>query len=98
MDDRIMTLHPQGKQGVRIDRAKYDVIRDAILAVLREGGDVRFGGLADTVRDRLASAFDGSVSWYVTTVKLDLEARGEIERVPGSRPQRLRLAEGQGKV
>lgn len=32
----------------------------------------------------------GSVSWYTTTVKLDLEARGELERVPGSRPQRLR--------
>jgi hypothetical protein len=31
-----------------------------------------------------------SVMWYVTTVALDLEARGEIERVPGSKPQRPR--------
>ena len=37
---------------------------------------------------------EGSISWYVTTVKLDLEARGLIERVPRSRPQRLRMAEG----
>ena len=31
-----------------------------------------------------------SVGWYATTVKLDLEARGLIERVPDARPQRLR--------
>jgi hypothetical protein len=36
---------------------------------------------------------EGSISWYVTTVKLDLEARGLIARVPGSHPQRLRMAE-----
>jgi len=92
MNERIMTMHPQGKQGVRIDRAKYDAIREAIIAVLREVGEATFGDLTAAVRGRLAGCFDGSVSWYVTTVKLDLEARGEIERVPGSRPQRLRLA------
>jgi hypothetical protein len=32
----------------------------------------------------------GSLTWYTVTVKLDLEARGEIERVPGVQPQRLR--------
>jgi hypothetical protein len=32
------------------------------------------------------------VTWYVTTVKLDLEARGEVKRVPNSRPQLVKLA------
>lgn len=27
--------------------------------------------------------------WYVTTVKLDLEARGELVRVAGVKPQHL---------
>jgi len=35
--------------------------------------------------------FDGSVMWYVTTVKLDLEARGQVKRVPNSRPQLVKL-------
>jgi hypothetical protein len=35
--------------------------------------------------------FEGSVMWYVTTVKLDLEARGNIKRVPNSRPQLVKL-------
>jgi len=35
--------------------------------------------------------FEGSVTWYVTTVKLDLEARGVVKRVPHSRPQLVKL-------
>ena len=31
MTDKIMTLHPEGKQGVNIDKAKYDVIKAAII-------------------------------------------------------------------
>lgn len=34
----------------------------------------------------------GSVRWYTKAVQLDLEARGEIERVPGETPLRLRRA------
>jgi hypothetical protein len=37
--------------------------------------------------------FDGAVGWYTTTVKLDLEARGVIQRIPKSSPQRLRMAQ-----
>ena len=32
----------------------------------------------------------GSLGWYVTTVKLELEVRGEIERVADIHPQHLR--------
>ena len=31
----------------------------------------------------------GSVGWFTTTVKLELEVRGEICRVDGVSPQRL---------
>ena len=55
-------------------------------------GEITFGELVADVRCELADRFDGSVTWYVTTVKLDLEARGVIERIPKSRPQRICLA------
>lgn len=91
MDDKILTLHPQGKQGVAIGRAKYDAVRAAIVAALQEQNGMTFGELAEAVTQRLAGRFEGSISWYVTTVKLDLEARGMVARVPHTRPQRVVL-------
>ena len=32
--DRILTLHPQGKRGVNIEKEKYRIVRDAIIGVL----------------------------------------------------------------
>ena len=94
MIDRIMTLHPQGKSGVNIDKKKYDVMRQAILDSVRSHGEITFKDLMEDVHRRLEGEFDGSINWYVTTVKLDLEARGTIERIPRSSPQRLRMAGG----
>ena len=91
MDDKIMTLHPLGKTGVNISKAKYEQIREAILASIREHGEISFSDLAADVTRRLEGNFDGSITWYVTTVKLDLEARGEIERIAGKSPQMLRI-------
>jgi hypothetical protein len=95
MEDKILTLHPEGKNGVNISRAQYGMIRNAILAAIRSQGEISFDGLVSLVQYRLRNKFDGSVPWYVTTVKLDLEARGEIERVPDMEPQHLRLARSQ---
>jgi DNA-binding Lrp family transcriptional regulator len=92
---RVLTKHPDpGKQGVRISKAKYDLIRRMILDLLRANGEITFTQLANAVNERLAGKFDGSISWYVITVKLDLEARNVIERVPKSKPQRLRMVTG----
>lgn len=92
MEEKILTLHPDGKQGVNINKEKYETIRQAILSILGDQRETLFKDLAAEVERKLESDFDGSISWYVTTVKLDLEARGLITRVPKSSPQRLRLA------
>ncbi len=90
-----MTLHPQeGKRGVNISKGKYDVIKSAILASLRANEGMTFKDLTEDVARELEGRFDGSISWYVITVKLDLEARGVIERVPQMSPQRLRIVKG----
>lgn len=92
MDDTIITKHPhKGKSGLNISRAKYNVVRNAILDCLRRNGEMTFRDLTSEVRRKLEGTFYGSISWYVTTVKLDLEARHIIERIPHRRPQQLRL-------
>lgn len=92
-EDRVYAQHPNpDKQGVRISRDKYDAVRKAIEEALGREGTLTFTELRRAVADALDDRFEGSVGWYYTTVKLDLEARGVIERVPGARPQQLRLS------
>ena len=91
MNERIMTLHPEGKQGVNIEKEKYDAMRQAIITALQTKQPQTFSGLEQAVNAQLDGHFEGSVSWYFTTVKLDLEARQVLMRVPGTRPQQIRL-------
>ena len=83
-----------GKKPTRIPRWKYDAVRDAILRALPQGGEgLRASELpeyVDALLDPGVRAELGSVTWYTVTVKLDLEVKGLIERVPKARPQRLR--------
>lgn len=92
MKDMIRTLHPEKKQGVNINKEKYEIIRKAILSTLRTEKEMTFMKLSRAVEKEVNGNFEGSVTWYVTTVKLDLEARGQIKRVPHSRPQLVKLA------
>jgi len=92
MKDTICTLHPKKKQGVNISREKYEIIRKTIMSVLHANKEMTFMKLSRAVEKEVRGTFEGSVLWYVTTVKLDLEARGEVKRVPNSRPQLVKLA------
>jgi hypothetical protein len=44
------------------------------------------------IEEQLLKKFDGPVIWYYTTVKLDLEARGVIRRIPNTEPQLIEIA------
>lgn len=83
-----------GKKPTRIPRWKYELVHAAILDVVPAAGEgIEFKRLPHLVRKRLSEkerASLGSVSWHTTTVKLDMEVKGELERIPGSNPQRLR--------
>jgi len=91
MKDMVRTLHPEKKQGVNISKEKYEIIRKAIMVILRAQKEISFMNLSRAVEKEVNGKFEGSVLWYVTTVKLDLEARGTLKRVPNSRPQLVRL-------
>lgn len=91
MTEMIRTLHPDKKQGVNISKEKYEIIRKAIFSTLKQNKEMPFMKLALAVEKEVRGTFEGSVTWYVTTVKLDMEARGEVKRVPNSRPQLVKL-------
>ena len=88
-EKKILTRHPQGKSGRSIEKAKYDKVAKAIRSALRTK-ELTHTDLMSGVKKALDGKFDGNISWYAETVKLDLEARKVIERT-SSRPQRYRL-------
>ncbi len=93
--DKVVCRTPTpGKKPTRIARWKYDLVREVILrAVPPAPKSVAFAELSKLVAGRISKADQkrlGNISWYTTTVKLDLEVKGEIERVPGQSPQELR--------
>ena len=80
-EERIALRNPaSGRLGATIDRVKYDQVRATILTVLGRDGSLKDTQLAAGVERELRDGFGGSVRWYVTAVKLDLEARGELHR------------------
>ncbi|MEM9646984.1 MAG: hypothetical protein AAF969_00775 [Bacteroidota bacterium] len=90
-EEKILTLHPQGKSGVNILKRRYDFIKDYIVKTVKEHGTITFEKLGDMAIGELTNQFDGKVLWYIVTVKLDLEARGIIERIPKTSPHQLRM-------
>ena len=88
----IRTRHPAGKQGVRISRQKYDQMKRFILRTLKARGAMTYAALNRLAVRQLARTFDGSVPWYLVTVKLDLEARKLIRREEGTGSHTLRLS------
>ncbi len=90
-DDKILTLHPQGKKGSNISRTKYETVKNFILKTIEKQKEISYESLSDLAIEKLQKNFDGKVIWYVVTVKLDLEARGIIERIPNTSPHRLSI-------
>lgn len=90
-EERVLTLHPQGKKGVNMLKRKYDQIKTFILTTIEAHDEISFERLTDLAVEKLTHHFDGKVVWYMVTVKLDLEARELIERIPKRSPHELRL-------
>jgi hypothetical protein len=88
-EEKILTKHPQGKTGRNITRESYETLKSAILAALRRK-ELTHTELFEQLNKNLKGKFDGNISWYGETVKLDLEARKIIQRTD-SKPQKYRV-------
>lgn len=85
--EKVLTLNPEkGKKGVSIERRKYELVKSAVADCFRAKPELTKAELVEGVGRRLKGKLDGSVEWSVMAVKLDLEAKGIISRVPGTSP------------
>lgn len=88
---------PGGLDGWTMDAAQYQAVHDLILEVIDddagEDGSVRLQHVVEAIQARLGDSElfpNGRLTNYVRFTKTDMEARGEVERIPGSSPQRIR--------
>lgn len=88
---------PGGLDGWTLDLPRYELLRQHILDTIdefaEEDGSVAVPEVVARAQERYATheLFPGGrLRNFVNFTKIDLEARCEIERIPGSTPQRIR--------
>ena len=91
---RIRCRTPNASGATSVPAWKFELLRELLLDVVpADAAGVPFRDLTDAVAARLDEDERGrlgSLKWHLVTVKLELEVRGELERVPGTSPQRVR--------
>ncbi|MBX7126977.1 MAG: MmcQ/YjbR family DNA-binding protein [Cyclobacteriaceae bacterium] len=87
---KIQTLHPDSnKTNKKISLDKYAYVRKHLEAILKSK-ELTHTQLMEVLYTRTKDSFEGGVQWYGETVKLDLEARGVIQRT-GAKPEKYKL-------
>jgi hypothetical protein len=87
---------PDGLDGWTMDADQYRAVHDLILDIIDDDADtdgtIRLQHVVDAIQQRLGNSElfpKGRLTNYVRYTKTDMEARCEIERIPGSSPQRI---------
>ena len=94
METKIQLRHPAGKKAVSMDKAKYEVLKKALVSHLKSKGASTHTEILEAITSNFKKdkiKFEGSIEWHMEWVKLDLEARKEIKRV-GESPIKFILA------
>jgi hypothetical protein len=92
METRIQLTHPAGKKAPTMPKAKYDLLRKTILQSLKSKAGTSHAELLDAVNADFKKnkiKFEGAVGWHMEWVKLDMESKKEIKRLPGESPIKL---------
>ena len=90
LQEPVFTIHSR-EHGVNILKHRYSLIEKFILTILEEEGPSSYNYVNFCISDKLVGMFEGQVSRYVDCVKIDLEERQIIERVPHSRSHKIRI-------
>lgn len=94
MENKIQLLHPAGKNAVKIDTEKYEVMSNAITQCL-DKQSLTHKEMQEAINSYFKKkkiVFDGSVEWYMESVKLDLEAKKVVSRIKEGSKWKFQLA------
>jgi molybdopterin-guanine dinucleotide biosynthesis protein A len=86
--EKIQLLHPS-KSAIKLEVFKYVLIKHFILRTLKNRGSISFSELKNMAEIELNHQIKGSISWNLIHVKMDLEARGIICRIPQKESNRV---------
>lgn len=88
-EEKILTLHPQGKSGKNISKDTYQLFENAITQILK-GKELTHTEFFVALNKELKGKFEKNINWYGETMKLDMEARKIIERT-NDKPQKYKI-------
>jgi hypothetical protein len=89
-EEKILTLHPEGKKGKNIFRRKYDITRECLSGIFAVHPEISHKELTRLSKERLSGKLEGNASWYMETVLLDLIAKGSIQKIT-AKPVKLKI-------
>ena len=93
MEEFVTALHHcLTSQVCSLDKAEYEIVRNSILKNLLAYGAMTSERLGSLVKGHLKYKYYGSLWEYYEFVRMDLEARGEIRRIPNTNPQLIEIA------
>lgn len=95
MNEKVQLKHPHGKKPISMSKEKYNLLKPAVLKYLRTKGEATFSEISSAIEKDFKTkgqTFQGSLPWHLEWVKLDLEARKVIGRVPNTSPQEYMIA------
>ena len=95
MEQRIQLRHPAGKKAISMDKEKYSIIEKSLLKCLKGKASLTHKEILKLITEDLKKnkiKFAGSIEWNMEWVKLDLESRKKIMRMPNTTPIKFKLA------
>jgi len=93
-ETKIACRSPNSEKQVSVYEWKFDAIRAALLNVVpSDDTGVETASLRTLVTQQLPQEHLehlGNIAWLTDTVRLEMEVRGEVERIEGAKPTKIR--------
>jgi hypothetical protein len=95
VEKKIQLKHPDGKKAPSIATDTYDAICKSLIGCLTRKKKATYAAMVREVGADFKiskTKFRGSLQWYVEWVRLDLEAKGTLKKIPKTSPQQFTLS------